>query len=90
MIPSCTRLQGPFSTTCLQALNSTFLSFGFFSNMEAFINFIVFYGIPWWSSGFDSLLSLPRLWLIPGQGTKILQAAQHSQIKKYIHIVLYI
>ena len=38
-------------------------------------------GIPWWSSGQDSALPQQGIWgLIPGRGTKILQAAQCGQI----------
>ena len=40
-------------------------------------------GIPWLSSGQDSVLSLPRaLGLMPDQGTKILQATWYSLKKK--------
>ena len=39
-------------------------------------------GIPWWSSGWNSGLSLPGPGLIPGWETNILQAAWHGQKKK--------
>ena len=44
-------------------------------------------GIPWWSSGYNSVLSLPGPGSIPGWGTKILQAAQRGWKKKGVMFV---
>ena len=39
-------------------------------------------GLPWWSSGKDSVLPFQWRRLIPGQGTKILHAVQPKKKKK--------
>ena len=47
MIPSCTRLQGPFSTTCVQALHSTFLFFSIiWKHLSVLLSFRGFPGGP--------------------------------------------
>ena len=54
-------------------------------NKKTIVNTIVLQGIPWWSSGQDSVY----LNSIPGQENKTPQAVKHSKKKKKKKITVY-